>query len=117
MFQFIQQLVDSQLDFAFDVKQLTIDRDVPIGDQVDHIYHLLQQIYESDEQVFCHITKAYNGCKYLLEVAPRYDFDQTLQANGLWTHAILLVKFSKIFQTSKDAIDREKIIHLLKVNN
>lgn len=116
MTQIINKLLQSQLGFPFDLQKVQLDAEKPLISQLDEAFSCIHKVYLQDEK---QITNVWKGGKFLLEIAPLYDYDDKTHANGYWSFAKLIIKFGKILQinANENVYNREQVVSVLQVSN
>lgn len=105
-----------QMGYRFDIKQASIDPSRTLSEQFHEAYDVLQQMYYNDEEIYGLIVRAHQLGRFVLEHAPKLDYDANIQANGYWTNVLLSTKIAKLLVTTDQIVfKREHLIHIFKV--
>ena len=118
MFNAISKLWSSQVGFPFDAAKVELDPAQPLQVHLNEIFTEIKYIHSQDKELVQSVEQAHQGCIFLLKIAPLYDYHPSIQANGYWSFAKLIIKIGKIIlvTSTENTSNREQIINVLHVN-
>ena len=116
MLRVFRQLFSYQIDLPFDSTLIELDSAKSLQLQLEETFLEIKKLYHIDEELIQYLNKAYDGCNFLLEIAPLYDY-QNHQANGYWTFVKVIIKFGKtiLITTKNNNFQRDHIINVFDV--
>lgn len=113
---FVKDVWNKQLGYNFNIEDAAIDPNRTLLEQFDETYETLRRLFYDDLDLLEYIKRAHEIGRFLIEIAPHFDYDDNTQANGYWTNVIMSIKISKLIASSDPSTyNREHLIHIFHV--